>query len=56
MIEAVGMDCVEQAVQQFLAMSRQKIYAGVFAFLQSLVGIKSVAERFGVASDDFALA
>ena len=56
MIHAIGMDCVQQAVQQLPTMLGEKINTRNFPFLENFVGIERIAENTSVAIRYFGLA
>src|SRR6185503_2968965 len=55
-VDAVGIEGGEKAVEQFPAVLRQEVGAGKLALLQCFVVIEGVAQQASVALGDFALA
>src|SRR5215469_17506905 len=56
MIQALRVNGLVEAPQQFAAVARCEINSGQFALLQGLVGIKRVAEQVGMTRENFAAA
>jgi hypothetical protein len=54
-VHTVRVDDLKQAIQQFPSVLCEEIDSRKLAFLKGLVGIEEIAQRFGVASDNFAL-